>query len=66
MRNKLRFFDATLRDGSHAIHHQFSKEKIVEYCKAIDKSGLDVVIVGHGNGLGASSIQVGLSKLSDQ
>ena len=66
MRNKLRFFDATLRDGSHAIYHQFSKEKIVEYCKAIDKSGLDVVIVGHGNGLGASSIQVGLSKLSDQ
>lgn len=63
--NKIVFFDSTLRDGSHAVRHQLTTENIMNYCKSIDGAGLDVVIVGHGNGLGASSLQVGLSALSD-
>ena len=63
--SRIKFFDATLRDGSHAIKHQLSKEIIEEYCKAIDDAGMYTVIVGHGNGLGASSLQVGLSLLTD-
>jgi 4-hydroxy 2-oxovalerate aldolase len=59
--NRLRFFDATLRDGSHAIAHQITTDSISRYCQAIDDAGLYTVIVGHGNGLGASSLQVGLS-----
>ena len=59
--NKFRFFDATLRDGSHANAHQISTDCIGRYCEAIDDAGLYAVIVGHGNGLGASSLQVGLS-----
>ena len=62
---KARFFDATLRDGSHAIRHQLTKETIEAYCKSMDSSGVYTIIVGHGNGLGASSLQVGLSLLSD-
>lgn len=62
---KIKLFDATLRDGSHALKHQFDKETIALYCDSIDRAGMDVVIVGHGNGLGASSLQVGLSKTSD-
>lgn len=62
---KLKFFDATLRDGSHAVKHQFAEENIRDYCRQIDRAGFHAVIVGHGNGLGASSLQVGLSKLSD-
>lgn len=63
---KIRLFDATLRDGSHAIKHQFTQKNIEDYCKVIDKAGMDAVIVGHGNGLGASSLQVGISLLSDE
>ncbi len=63
---KLLFFDSTLRDGSHAIAHQLSQQNIRDYCKVIDQAGLEVVIVGHGNGLGASSLQVGLSALTDR
>jgi 4-hydroxy 2-oxovalerate aldolase len=59
--NKLRFFDATLRDGSHANAHQITTACISSYCAEIDDAGLYAVIVGHGNGLGASSLQVGLS-----
>lgn len=62
---KIKFFDATLRDGSHAIKHQLTENTISQYCKEIDSAGMHTVIVGHGNGLGASSLQVGLSLLSD-
>ncbi len=63
--SRIRFFDTTLRDGSHAVKHQLKKKRIEEYCKAIDEAGVYTVIVGHGNGLGASSLQVGFSLLSD-
>jgi 4-hydroxy 2-oxovalerate aldolase len=63
--NKIHFFDSTLRDGSHAVKHQISLEQIKKYCRFVDGSGLYVVTVGHGNGLGASSLQVGLSAYSD-
>lgn len=61
----LMIFDSTLRDGSHAISHQLTVEQVAEYCRAIDKAGEYVVVVGHGNGLGASSVQVGLSATPD-
>ncbi len=64
--SKIRFFDATLRDGSHAIKHQLTKETIADYCEAMDDAGMYTIVVGHGNGLGASSLQVGLSKLTDE
>lgn len=63
---RLKIFDATLRDGSHAIGHQYTKDDISNYCKSMDAAGMDAIIVGHGNGLGASSLQVGLSKLTDK
>ena len=63
--SQLRFFDSTLRDGSHAIKHSLTKETITAFCKKVDGSGVEVVIVGHGNGLGASSLQTGLSSLRD-
>ena len=66
MNNEITIFDATLRDGSHAIKHQLELTTIEKYCKNIDNSGLDAVVVGHGNGLGASSIQVGLSKYDEK
>lgn len=64
--NRLLFFDSTLRDGSHAIAHQLTAENIRDYCMILDGAGMHTIIVGHGNGLGASSLQVGLSKLTDE
>jgi 4-hydroxy 2-oxovalerate aldolase len=62
---KISFIDATLRDGSHAIKHQLTIENIENYCIEMDSVGMDTIVVGHGNGLGASSLQVGISLLSD-
>ena len=64
--NKIKISDATLRDGNHAIRHRINKEQIKKYCIAAEKAKIDTVEVGHGNGLGASSIQIGLSLLSDK
>lgn len=57
--------DPTLRDGSHAIGHQLSVEQIAAYCISADAAGIPIVEVGHGNGIGASSLQLGLSKTND-
>lgn len=59
-------FDSTLRDGNHAIKHQMTKDNIMDYCMSMDGSGVHTIIVGHGNGLGASSLQVGMSKLTER
>lgn len=58
--------DPTLRDGQHAVAHQLGREQIRDYAAAADAAGIPVVEVGHGNGLGASSHQVGRSRLTDE
>jgi 4-hydroxy 2-oxovalerate aldolase len=59
------YHDLTLRDGSHAISHQLTEEMIKKHCIFAEDSGIEVVEVGHGNGIGASSILIGKSLLSD-
>lgn len=57
--------DPTLRDGNHAVAHQLNLEQIAVYAQAADRAGVPIVEVGHGNGLGASSLQVGESAVDD-
>ncbi|MEH6373904.1 4-hydroxy-2-oxovalerate aldolase [Streptomyces sp. KLMMK] len=57
--------DATLRDGQHAVRHQLGTEQLRLYAEAADRAGIPVLEVGHGNGLGASSLQIGRSRLED-
>lgn len=63
---KIKIIDATLRDGSHAVKHQLTSESIRDYCLSMDGSGVHAIVVGHGNGLGASSLQIGRSLLTDK
>ncbi|KUJ67111.1 4-hydroxy-2-oxovalerate aldolase [Streptomyces albus subsp. albus] len=57
--------DPTLRDGQHAVRHQLGAAALRGYAEAADAAGIPVVEVGHGNGLGASSLQVGRAAVSD-
>lgn len=63
--NNVMIIDSTLRDGSHAIAHQFTAKNIEDYCRGAELAREQLIIVGHGNGLGASSLQLGISLLSD-
>lgn len=58
--------DPTLRDGNHAIRHQLTQEQIAGYCRKASAARIPIVEVGHGNGLGASSLQLGESRISDR
>jgi 4-hydroxy 2-oxovalerate aldolase len=60
-----RLTDTTLRDGSHAVRHQFTREQVRDVVKALDKAGVPVIEVTHGDGLAGSSIQYGFSKTKD-
>ncbi|MCX5632662.1 MAG: 4-hydroxy-2-oxovalerate aldolase [Phycisphaerae bacterium] len=64
--SEILFFDSTLRDGSHAVKHNLVADDISQYCQNADSIGFHTIIVGHGNGLGASSLQVGESAISDE
>jgi 4-hydroxy 2-oxovalerate aldolase len=64
--NKVILSDPTLRDGSHAVKHQLSASQIAGYCRMADAAGIPIVEVGHGNGIGASSLQLGQAMCSDE
>jgi 4-hydroxy 2-oxovalerate aldolase len=57
----VRLIDTTLRDGSHAMAHRFMPEQVREVARRLDRAGVPVVEVAHGDGLGGGSIQSGFS-----
>jgi 4-hydroxy 2-oxovalerate aldolase len=60
-----RLTDTTLRDGSHAMRHQFTRGQVRTVVEALDKAGVPVLEVTHGDGLAGSSIQYGFSRTDE-
>ncbi|MFB6250421.1 MAG: 4-hydroxy-2-oxovalerate aldolase [Halobellus sp.] len=57
----VRLVDMTLRDGMHAVDHQFTPEEMGEVAAALDAAEMDVLEVSHGDGMGGSSINYGFA-----
>jgi 4-hydroxy 2-oxovalerate aldolase len=63
--NDVRLTDSTLRDGSHALRHQFTAEQVRAVVHALDRGNVEVIEVSHGDGLGGSSFNFGFSKVDE-
>ena len=62
MKNRrVRLVDTTLRDGSHAVRHSFDTKQVKKIAKGLDKSGIELIEISHGDGLGGSSFNYGFS-----
>ena len=66
MTTDYRLIDSTLRDGSHAISHQYYAEDVIKIVAGLDRAGVQVIEIAHGDGLGGSSFNYGFSAVPEK
>lgn len=63
--SKIFLTDTTLRDGSHTVSHKWNTDEVRKIVTALDAAGIDLIEVGHGDGLTGSTINYGFADYDD-
>jgi 4-hydroxy-2-oxovalerate aldolase len=63
--SKIFITDTTLRDGSHSVSHQFTPQNVADIALGLENAGIDIIELGHGDGLKGTSIQYGFAHSDD-
>ena len=63
--SKIIITDTTLRDGSHSVAHRFTINDVTRVVSALDSANVDIIEVGHGDGLAGSTANYGFSAVPE-
>jgi 4-hydroxy-2-oxovalerate/4-hydroxy-2-oxohexanoate aldolase len=63
---EIKVHDMSLRDGMHPKRHQITIEQMKAIAKGLDESGVPLIEVTHGDGLGGASVNYGFPAASDE
>ncbi|MGP9039623.1 4-hydroxy-2-oxovalerate aldolase [Cytobacillus kochii] len=64
-RQKVLLTEVALRDGSHALSHQYTVQQVEKIAKGLNEAKVPYIEVAHGDGLAGSSLQYGRSKTNE-
>ena len=63
---RVRILECTLRDGSYAVDFKFTADDTAVISAALETAGFDLIEIGHGSGLGASTAEIGIAAATDE
>lgn len=64
-RQRVLLTEVALRDGSHALSHQYTVQQVERIAKGLNEAKVPYIEVAHGDGLAGSSLQYGRSKTNE-
>lgn len=62
---KIKLVDTTLRDGSHAVSHSYTAEQVRSVAGGLDKAGVGIIELSHGDGITGSTYNYGFSAVDE-
>jgi 4-hydroxy-2-oxovalerate/4-hydroxy-2-oxohexanoate aldolase len=66
MTPRIEIHDMSLRDGMHPKQHQISIDEMVSVATGLDRAGVPLIEITHGDGLGGASLNYGFPAHSDE